>query len=150
MSSRPIRSARERGHQLAISPNRLRSVIAYVEAHLGEKITLEDLARVACISRFHFCRAFHRAVGVSPYRYVTEERIRRAKRMLQFSDAALETIAREVGFNSRRQFAAQFHRLAGISPGHFRRLPFHAAAREPEQVVAHFPARMPPRFDTQR
>ncbi|MFL6619051.1 MAG: helix-turn-helix domain-containing protein, partial [Povalibacter sp.] len=81
----------------------------------------QDLARVACMSRYHFCRAFHSQMGVPPYRYVSERRIASATRMLTLSDKSLASIARESGFRGVHQFATLFTRIAGMSPGRFRR-----------------------------
>lgn len=108
------------GYELA--PYRLRRVVAFIEAHLVEDIRLADLAALAGMSLYHFCRGFHLATGLPPYRYVVERRIQRAKVLLiEDSLLSLSDVARQCGFNSQRQFGTMFAKLVGISPGRFRR-----------------------------
>lgn len=61
---------------------RFRRVIDYLEAHLGDNLTLETLANEACLSQFHFARAFKAATGTAPHRYITDRRIERAKALI--------------------------------------------------------------------
>src|SRR5690348_9651948 len=61
---------------------RLSRVLGYIEEHLGEDITVTDLANVACLSIFHFTRAFAGTMGVPPRRYVTRRRLELAKAMI--------------------------------------------------------------------
>ncbi|MEL6161999.1 MAG: AraC family transcriptional regulator, partial [Cyanobacteria bacterium J06627_32] len=62
-----------------LSPQRLRRVVDYVQTSLDRNISLEDLAAVACLSVSHFSEQFKLAVGTSPYRYVTQQRVEKAK-----------------------------------------------------------------------
>ena len=62
-----------------LSRERLQRVCDYIEAHLDDRLTLADLAGVACLSPYHFSRSFKQAVGVGPQRYVMQRRIERAK-----------------------------------------------------------------------
>lgn len=106
-------------HELA--PYRLRRVLAFIEAHLAEDISLNNLASLSGNSVYHFSRGFRRATGLPPYRYVLERRIERAKVLLQESFLPLGEVAQQCGFNSQRQFGTMFTKLAGISPGRYRR-----------------------------
>lgn len=106
-------------HELA--PYRLRRVLAYIESHLAEDISLNDLASLSGNSVYHFSRGFRRATGLPPYRYVVECRIERAKVLLQESLLPLADVTHQCGFNSQRQFGTMFTKLVGISPGRFRR-----------------------------
>lgn len=112
----PVRIARH-----ALAPTRLRRVLDHVEAHLGEPIRLDDLAGAAGFSRFHFSRAFHRAMGLSPLAYVAERRIDVAKRLLKTSDLPLSEIGRRVGLGGASGFSAVFRRTVGQTPSDFRR-----------------------------
>jgi AraC family transcriptional regulator len=62
-----------------LSRERLNRVQDYIEAHLDDRLTLTELARVACLSPYHFSRSFKQATGVGPQRYVIQRRIERAK-----------------------------------------------------------------------
>src|SRR5215813_8551696 len=61
-----------------LSRDRLKRVRDYIETHLGERLTLTDLAAVACLSTYHFSRSLKEAVGMGPQRYVMQRRIERA------------------------------------------------------------------------
>jgi AraC family transcriptional regulator len=103
-----------------LSGERLQRVRDYVEAHLDDRLTLSDLAGVACLSPFHFSRSFKQAVGVGPQRYVMERRIERAKVLMRRTRQPLASIALEVGFADQSHLTAIFRREIGMTPGRFR------------------------------
>lgn len=105
----------------ALTAGALRRVSAHVEAHLHESIALEALAQEANLSVYHFARAFKLAVGMPPHRYVMEQRVLRAKGLLQGTDRSVAEIAQEVGFADQSHFARHFGRLLGVTPTAFRR-----------------------------
>jgi AraC family transcriptional regulator len=100
---------------------RLDRVVEYIEAHLADALSLEEMSAIACFSRFHFSRCFKRSMGVSPHRYVVQRRIDRSRLLLEQSNLPLVEIAISVGFDSQSSFSACFYREVGISPGRFRR-----------------------------
>ena len=104
----------------ALSPQRLRRVLAHIEAHLGERITVLQLAAVAHTSAFHFARMFKRSVGTPPHGYMTRRRIERAKQLLACSELALVEVAARVGFQTQAHFTVVFHRHVGLTPRAFR------------------------------
>jgi AraC family transcriptional regulator len=104
----------------ALAPKRLRRVLNYVEANISRPIQLDDLARVAKLSRFHFGRAFQNAVGESPLAFVGRRRLETAKRMLKDSDEPLGTVALRCGFLSQSHFSANFRKFTGFTPTAFR------------------------------
>jgi AraC-like DNA-binding protein len=57
---------------------RLRRVLDYISDHIADEVTVEELARVACLSTFHFARMFRLTIGVSPHRYVSRLRLENA------------------------------------------------------------------------
>jgi AraC family transcriptional regulator len=105
----------------ALTAGALRRVSSHVQAHLHENIALETLAQEANLSVYHFARAFKLAVGVPPHRYVMEQRVLRAKGMLQSTDKSVADIAQAVGFADQSHFARHFGRLMGVTPTAFRR-----------------------------
>jgi AraC family transcriptional regulator len=105
----------------ALTPLRLRRAIDYVEAHIAEPISLDDLAGAAELSRFHFGRSFHNAMGEPPLTYVMRRRLEMAKRLLRTSVRPLAEIARSTGLGTPSQFAANFRRHAGQTPSSYRR-----------------------------
>jgi AraC family transcriptional regulator len=111
----PIRSP----HRL--DDRRLRRVLAYVEEHLGGDITVTDLANVACLSIFHFSRAFAASMGVPPHRYVSRRRLESAKAMIVAGRASLREIALDCRFSSESSFTRAFRRATGMTPAEYRR-----------------------------
>jgi len=105
----------------ALTAGALRRVSSHVEAHLHENIGLEALAQEANLSVYHFARAFKLAVGMPPHRYVMEQRVLRAKGLLQCTDQSVAEIAQAVGFADQSHFARHFGRSMGLTPTAFRR-----------------------------
>lgn len=101
---------------VALAPHRLRRVLEFVETNLEHDVSLADLVRAAGTSQFHFCRAFHLAIGCSPYRYLLHRRIEYAKVLLMASAETLESVSSMCGFRSKRQFGVAFNRIVGVGP----------------------------------
>jgi AraC family transcriptional regulator len=106
----------------ALDRRRLQRVLDYIEANLEGNPTLDDMASIACLSRFHFARAFKEAVGQSPYRYVSAKRLNRAKALLLQGDQSLVDIALSLSFSSQANFTRAFKQATGQSPGQFRQV----------------------------
>jgi AraC-like DNA-binding protein len=104
-----------------LAPTALRRVLAYVDAHLGSRIELRELADQAGISLCHFSRAFRQSVGESPHRHLVKRRIDRAMAALRDTDQALGDIGADVGFSDQSHFTRVFHAVAGETPYAFRR-----------------------------
>jgi AraC-like DNA-binding protein len=92
----------------------------WIDANSQAEIELEDIARQAGVSPFHFLRLFSAALGVTPHQYLVRSRLRRAARHLADDDRAVTDIAYDVGFNDLSNFVRTFHRAAGVSPTKFR------------------------------
>lgn len=100
---------------------KLRRVIDFIEANLTQEIALADLAAEAGLSMFHFARVFKQAVGVTPYHFVRDRRIDRARALLLDESLDLCHVAAACGFANQSHFTAAFSKAAGISPGRYRR-----------------------------
>ena len=92
---------------------------AYVEAHIEAPITLEALAELANLSVFHFARRFKQTTGRSPYQYVLEWKMGRARTLLRARELPVAAIGDALGFASPAHFAAAFKRAVGLSPRAF-------------------------------
>jgi AraC family transcriptional regulator len=99
---------------------RLKRVIDFIESHLAQGLSLEDLASAAGASTFHFSRAFKNALGDTPYQYVLRRRMERAKGLLMTTDLPLASIAGSCGFRDAVQFSRSFARIVGITPTRYR------------------------------
>ncbi|HEX4706004.1 MAG TPA: AraC family transcriptional regulator, partial [Pseudonocardiaceae bacterium] len=90
--------------------------------HLDEKLTVDDLARSAMFSRFHFSRIFQRATGVSPRRFLSAMRLEEAKRLLLTTSIMVVDIGHQVGYDSVGTFSSRFRSSVGVSPTAYRQL----------------------------
>ena len=104
----------------ALDPRRLRRVKEYIEAHLGEVLSIEAMANEACLSPFHFARAFKAATGTPPHSYLSNLRIEKAKLMIAEGKMPLAEIAYLCGFSSQAYFTTWFKRIVGATPGAYR------------------------------
>lgn len=100
---------------------RLLRVLDYIEANLEGDLDLDGMASIACLSRFHFARAFKQAAGQSPHRYVSARRLKRAKALLIEEDRPLVDIALGLSFSSQANFTRAFKQATGLAPGRYRR-----------------------------
>ena len=120
-TGRSVDSYFVRFHNQGLDRRRLTRVMEYIDANLEGDLTLAQLAKVACLSRFHFARAFKTAVGQSPHQYVSTHRLERAKELLTRDDRSLLEIAIALTFSSQANFTRAFHQSTGMTPGQYRR-----------------------------
>jgi AraC-like DNA-binding protein len=101
---------------------RINHVISVMRRSLGERLTVDDLAREAMFSKFHFARLFTRATGLSPLRYLSALRLEEAKRLLLTTRLTVTEISHRVGYDSVGTFTSRFGTSVGAPPNTFRRL----------------------------
>ncbi|HEU4421684.1 MAG TPA: helix-turn-helix transcriptional regulator [Pilimelia sp.] len=97
-------------------------VINSMRENLGDELTIDDMARTAMFSKFHFSRLFQRATGLSPGRFLSAMRLQRAKDLLISTSLNVTDISHRVGYTSVGTFSSRFSSSVGISPTTYRRL----------------------------
>jgi AraC-like DNA-binding protein len=100
---------------------RLKSVLAFIDQHLDQTITLADLARNARLSVFYFATLFKRSTGLSPHRYILCKRVTRASELLRNTNLSVLEVSLDLGFQHQNNFTRAFRRVTGMTPTHFRR-----------------------------
>lgn len=95
--------------------------IENMRANLGERLTVDDLARSAMYSKFHFSRAFLRVTGVPPRRFLSSLRLQEAMRLLDSTSLTVAEISHRVGYASVGTFGSRFQSSVGVSPTTYRR-----------------------------
>lgn len=105
-----------------LSSSKLRQAIAYIHDHLDQDISLTAIATHLNMSPYHFSRWFKQSMGTPPYQYVIQQRIERAKGLLQRKDLSLANIALQCGFNSQSHLIRHFKQQIGVTPKQYRDL----------------------------
>lgn len=101
---------------------KLKQALQYIDSNLDRHLPLEEVANKVNISKYYFCRLFSQYIGVTPYRYLLQRRIDKAKLLIQQnSEAKMADIALECGFKSQSHFNRQFRNLTGTTPCNYRR-----------------------------
>jgi AraC-like DNA-binding protein len=90
--------------------------------NLGEQFTMDDMARTAMYSKFHFSRTFQRVTGVSPGRFLAAIRVQEAKRLLVCTSLTVTDISHRVGYTSVGTFSSKFRAAVGVPPTTYRQL----------------------------
>jgi len=109
-----------RGGKLARKPDFIDKIVSYCAMNLNGPISVDDLAKVAGYSKFHFTRLFTAYYGTPPAAFVGDLRMKTAMRLLQNERMNVKEIATACGFTDASYFCKVFQRAHGVSPGKFR------------------------------
>ncbi|HET9744277.1 MAG TPA: AraC family transcriptional regulator [Chitinophagaceae bacterium] len=96
----------------------------YIDKHFADRIGLDDTARKAHVSRFHFIRLFKKYYGRTPHQYLQEVRIDNAKKLLQ-KGRSIDDACLSVGFTSKTSFISLFKKLTGTTPNQYQKRNSH-------------------------
>jgi AraC family transcriptional regulator len=114
----PAETAPPRG---GIRPHALARVLRLIESRLQEPLLVEDLAREACLSPFHFARMFKQSTGHSPHAYLVARRIEIARELLATTDLRIREVGKRAGFSTHAHFCSVFRTQTGMTPATWRR-----------------------------
>jgi transcriptional regulator GlxA family with amidase domain len=96
-------------------------VLAWMERHLDEEVTVEQLAVQAHMSPRTFARRFQQETGTTPYRWILRQRVLLAQRLLEATDETMDAIAGRTGFGNAATLRHHFVRAVGTTPNAYRR-----------------------------
>jgi AraC-like DNA-binding protein len=111
--------------------DRLWAARRVIDERYAEPLVVEDVARAAGLSLYHFIREFRRAFGCTPGRYLRERRLTRARQLLAVSDLPVTDICFAVGFESLGSFCTLFRRSEGTTPVAYRSAERARRAKQP-------------------
>ncbi|WP_434297736.1 AraC family transcriptional regulator [Clostridium sporogenes] len=100
----------------------LNNTLEYIEKNLHTAINIDDIAKVACSSRYHFQRVFHSLTGFTVTQYIKNRRLTLAAEELVSTDIRIIDIALKYGYESPEAFTKAFKRLHGISPSALKKI----------------------------
>ena len=104
-------------------------MIAFLQTHFREKLTLDQVAQAASVSRNTCLSCFRRVLGLSPMEYLTQRRLEYALHLLLTSDLPVAQVAEACGFGDASYFGKRFRKQMGLTPSQYRHR--HPAARQP-------------------
>jgi AraC family transcriptional regulator len=99
---------------------KIKKVLGYIDANLEAKITVDQLAQYARISRSHLCYLFKVETGVAPIQYIKRCRIERARELLERTNLSIKEIRCRVGLADRSHFTRGFKEAFGVTPSEYR------------------------------
>ncbi|MFW6286639.1 MAG: helix-turn-helix domain-containing protein, partial [Candidatus Sumerlaeota bacterium] len=112
----------ESEHRESNLPVSLQAALDYIERNWADpSLNLDNMARAAELSKYHFSRIFRDAMGMPPGEYLRRHRMEQAMNLLQFTQASVKEIATLTGFASDIHFCAAFKKHYAITPGSLRK-----------------------------
>ncbi len=100
---------------------RIRRAMNYICQHASDRLTLRDIAADCCLSQSRLSHLFRRQLGVTPVQYIEQQRMRRARELLELSSFSITEIADMAGYASPTYFSRRFTALVGTAPRTYRR-----------------------------
>lgn len=107
---------------LRVPSIRLERAEEYMRANLQKTLSLQDMAKVAGMSLFHFAHSFRAYFGISPYKYLQQLRLEKSMKILVKENWSIERISDELGYSSVSNFGSFFKKHTGLSPNAYRQL----------------------------
>lgn len=111
---------RDLEHSVNVSASIIEDTVAYINEHLTDPLTLEELASQASLSTFYFSRLFKKETGFTPHGYVITARVNIAKFLLKSSNSTIKEICFGTGFTSESSFCTTFKKVTGSTPSEYR------------------------------
>lgn len=99
----------------------LRRARDHLDRNFASEVGLDDAAKIAHLSKYHFLRLFTAAYGVTPGAYLTNRRVERAQDLLRTTNLTVTEVCMAVGYSSLGSFATRFREITGETPGAFQR-----------------------------
>jgi AraC family transcriptional regulator len=103
-------------------PSNILNAVRYIEKHITSEIFIDDIAKIAKLSKFHFCRIFKKIIGMSPMKFVIFMRIQKSKELLRMNDITISKVSAEVGFNDISNFNRYFKQFTNVTPSAYKRM----------------------------
>ena len=101
-------------------PSKSDSVIAYINSHLSTSLSVAKIAKSCAMSESSFRRMMIRKTGLSPIRYILNQKIEKAKQLLTVGELSVEDVAASLGFYDSAHFIKIFKNETGLTPTKYR------------------------------
>lgn len=104
-----------------ICNDKIQKAIKFIDDNFMAKISLDTVARKACLSKYHFSRTFKEVMGMTCQTYITRTRIERAQSLLRTTGLKITDIALSVGYDDITHFIRIFKRITGSTPSEYKK-----------------------------
>ena len=98
----------------------LQIVDGYLEKNIDTQVTLEEMAEISGLSKFHFAKKFQKQTGISPIRYFLELKIKHACELIDRTQLTIKEVSNRLGYDDPYYFSRLFKKIMGISPKQYR------------------------------
>lgn len=98
----------------------LQIIDGYLEENINKQISLEQMAEVSGLSKFHFAKKFQKQTGVSPVRYFLESKIKHACELIDRTQLTIKEVSSRLGYDDPYYFSRLFKKIMGLSPKQYR------------------------------
>ena len=99
----------------------IKRAMLYIDQNMSETFSLEKLAEISSYSLSHFKTRFKEEIGIPPSEYITLQKIKYAKKMLETTDLSVTALAYELGFSSSNYFSTVFKKILNITPQQYKK-----------------------------
>lgn len=99
----------------------LKRVLDYIETNIHQNLSLEELASLVNLSRFHFCRIFKQTTGESVHQYILQRRLKKAYQLIRNTHLNFAEISQQTGFSDQSHLSRCFKKFYGLPPKDFRK-----------------------------
>ena len=105
-----------------LSRHKLKQAISFIQGHLDRNLKLSDVAKEIHMSQYNFCRLFKKSTGITPYQYIIQQRVEKAKQLLKKNlELSIADIALECGFNHQSHLSKYFRQSTNMTPNAYRK-----------------------------
>lgn len=112
-------------HSLPAAANTsIEQSVRFMEKHLTENVSLDEISSHVGLSKYFFNRLFRRHMGMTPHQYFLNMRVQYAKKLLMTTHDSIENVAEKCGFDSPSNFIRLFRQRTDMTPAAFRKIPF--------------------------
>ncbi len=105
----------------AFNDKRLTTVLDMIQQNINKRISIEDLAANACLTKSYLIRTFRQTLGISPLQYINHKKIQHAQTLLLGSEMSIQEIAHAVGMDDSSYFIRLFKKQIGFTPQEYRK-----------------------------
>ncbi len=106
-------------HPVATKDENIKLAIGYMKSHIAQKMTLDEIANEAGLSKFYFLREFKKMTGETPISFINKTRCETAKKMLLTGQYSIKEISEKIGFDDVSYFSKNFKKYTEFTPSEY-------------------------------